>query len=164
MIPIYNPVNIDYADVFRDFPIQDTYPIHGHACHHEVFGTFEYGKLQMAVHSGYVDKKQLRIADHPYTNLNINLAFIYEDMGVDSLELEPYPSLIDISPEEYWVQQKDHFAWYRIFNDVNDWEKLSANLLRPDSYWYKSFYTPISSVVSSSTWIETLKSSSRLYW
>lgn len=147
----YDPADIDYSDVFRDFPIQDTYPIHGHACAHNIFGTFDYSKLQMAVHSGYIERSQLRIALHPYTNPTMDTLLIYKDMGVDTLELEPYTSLIDLTPEALLEIQ------------LRDWNWTQAGMAYdPNSYSYKSLYTPVKDIISITDWVAALKSSSRL--
>jgi len=152
MIPVYNPADIDYGDVFRDFPIQDTYPIHGHACHHNMFGTFDYSKLQMAVSSAYVSRDQLRRAIHPYTNpCEYDWLAIYSDFGIDTLKDEIYLPLTDLTPEQLLEIQ------------LRDWDWTQASLASdPDSYYYKSLYTPVEDIISIDHWVEALKSSSRL--
>lgn len=147
----YDPADIDYSDVFRDFPIQDTYCIHGHACDHNIFNTFDYAKLQMAVSSAYVSVLQLRRAIHPYTNPNVyDWLAILEDFGIDTLKDEIYLPLWDLTPEGLLEIQMGDWNWTQA--------KLSND---PDSYYYKTLYTPVKDIISIDDWVALLKNHSR---
>ena len=148
----YDPADIDYSDVFRDFPIQDTYCIHGHACDHNIFGTFDYSKLQMAVGSAYVSRDQLRRAIHPYTNpTESDWLAIYSDFGIDRLKDEIYLPLTDLTPEALLEIQ------------LTDWNWTQAGLAGdPNSYYYKSLYTPVEDIISLADWVAALENRSRL--
>jgi hypothetical protein len=152
----YDPADIDYADVFRDFPTQDTYSIHGHACDHEVFSTFEYSKLQMAVDSGYVSRDQLRRAIHPYTNpCEYDWITILEDFGITSLTDEIYLPLTDLTPQALLEIQLRDWNWTQV-------AEHSIEAADPNSYYYKTLYTPVKDIISIDDWVEALKNSSRL--
>ena len=148
----YDPADIDYADVFSNFPTQDTYCIHGHACDHDIFSTFKYAKLRMAVDSGYVSRDQLRRAIHPYTNpCEHDWITILKDFGIPSLTDEIYLPLTDLTPQALLEIQ------------LRDWNWTEATKAAdPNSYYYKSLYTPVKDIISIDDWVEALKNSSRL--
>ncbi len=149
----YDPGDIDYSDVFRDFPIQDTYCIHGHACDHDIFSTFKYEKLLMAVGSAYVSRDQLRRAIHPYTNpTESDWLTICKEFGIDRLKDEIYLPLTDLSPEELLEIQ------------LTDWNHSSHqySCIDTNSYYYKSLYTPVKDIISIDDWVAALNLHSRL--
>ena len=156
MIPLLHPK-------YKDFPVLDTYPIHGHWCVHNVFGTFDYSKLVDAVALGYIDVSAVTRAIHPYTNDNTDdWAKVYADFGVDSFPEEVYLPLTDISAAELWRIQTEEFNWGDQFNPPNDRSETVHNLLVRGRYWYTKLYTPVSSIATPEQWIAALENRSRL--
>lgn len=144
MIPLDHPK-------YRDFPVLDTYPIHGHACNHNLFNTYDYSKLVDAVARGYIHADQLRRAIHPYTNpCEYDWLAILEDFGIQSLTDEIYLPLWDLTPLQLLEIQ------------MGDWDWTQAELSNdPDSYYYKSLYTPVEDIISIDHWVALLKNQSR---
>lgn len=145
-------------DYDYNLPTLSTYPIHGHHCNHNLFNTYDYPDLVEAVANGYIHPTQLRRAIHPYTNpCEYDWLTILEDFGITSLTDEIYLPLTDLTPEQLLEIQIRDWDWLQVTSGTLQ----TLWLVDPDSYYYKSLYTPVKDIISTDDWVRALKNGSR---